>query len=391
MSKRLIPLSEPLISGNEWQYIKRCLDTSWVSSAGSFVSGFESAISKKFKVNYAVACINATSGLFIALKLSGVCPGDEVILPTLTFIAPVNAVSYQAADPVFMDCDDYMNLAPEKLADFCKKECVLTSRGLKNKKSAKLIKAIIPVHVFGNPCNLEAIISIAEKYRLTVIEDAAESIGSYYTRGAYKKRFTGAIGDLGVYSFNGNKIITAGGGGMILTNNETFAEKARYLVNQAKNDPVRYIHNEVGYNFRLNNLQSALGMAQLELLDKYIKIKKFNYDLYRNMLQGLEGLSLLDVPEGTSPNYWFYSLIIDKKKLGMDRETLMRKLTECNIQTRPLWYLNHLQKPFRKNQSYKIEKAFWFLDRVLNIPCSTALSHADIKTVVSAIKKLQGR
>ena len=212
----MIPLSVPNLKGRELQYIKKCIDTNWVSSAGSFVKKFEEAIRHYVKSKYAVACVNGTAGLQIALKLCGVKANDEVIVPTLTFIAPVNAVKYLGAEPVFMDCDDYMNIDPIKLREFCVRNEV-TKDGLRNKSTGRIIKAVVPVHVFGNPCDMQEIMKIAKGYRLKVIEDATESLGSYYTSGVYKNKFTGTIGDIGVISFNGNKIITTGGGGMIVT------------------------------------------------------------------------------------------------------------------------------------------------------------------------------
>lgn len=378
----IIPLSVPNLNGKELRYVKKCIDTNWVSSAGTFVEKFESAIRDHVKSKYAIACVNGTAGLQVALNLSGVERNDEVIVPTLTFIAPVNAVKYLGAEPVFMDCDDYMNMDPVKLREFCIKECKITKSGLKNKSTGRIVKAVIPVHIFGNPCDMQEIIRVALCFRLKVIEDATESLGSYYTSGAYKNKFTGTIGDIGVFSFNGNKIITTGGGGMIVTNSGAIAKRARYLVEQAKDDPIRYVHNEIGYNFRLTNLQAALGMAQLEQLKKFIKIKKSNYESYCKLLSFTKGIKMLGVPKGTSPNYWFYSLLVEKKEYGIDREELMNYLTKKNIQSRPIWYLNHLQRPYRMNQTYKVEKAQWFWERVLNLPCSTNLSKKQIKQIV---------
>jgi len=386
--KKIIPLSVPSLKGKELKYVKKCIDTNWVSSAGDFVREFEEAVVKYTKAQFAVACVNGTSGLHVALNLCGVGVRDEVIVPTLTFIAPVNVVKYVGAEPVFMDCDNYMNIDCSKLREFCAKECSITKLGLKNKRTSRIIKAIIPVHIFGNPCDMTGIMSIAGKYHLKVIEDATESLGSYYTNGVHKNRFTGTISDLGVYSFNGNKIITTGGGGMVVTNSKLLAKKARYLTNQAKDDPVKYIHNQIGYNYRLTNLQAALGLAQLEQLKGFIKIKKQNYKAYKNFLRGVNGLKILDIPDNTSSNYWFYSLVIDEKEFGMDRDELMNCLQSRGIQTRPLWYLNHLQRPYHKNQAYKIEKAVWFWKRVLNLPCSTNLGIRQVKHIASVIRAL---
>lgn len=386
----MISLSAPFFNGNEWKYVKECIDTGWVSSAGKYVEKFEKAVCAFTGAKYAVACMNGTVGLQIALQLAGVGVNNEVIVPTLTFIATVNVVRYLNAEPVFMDCDDFMNIDPEKIAEFCEKECKMDCEGLRNKTSGRIIKAIIPVHIFGNPCDMPRIMEIAKKYNLKVIEDATESMGSYYSEGTYKNKFTGTIGDIGVYSFNGNKIITTGGGGMIITNDKKLAEKARYLITQAKDDPVRYIHNEIGYNFRMTNIQAALGVAQLEQLNDFIERKRRNYEVYKRELRDVEGITLLGIPKGTRPNYWFYSLIVEKEKYGLERDKLMQKLEEEGIQTRPIWYLNHLQKPYLSNQSYKIEKAFFFLQRVLNIPSSSNLSEKEIKRVVRSIKKLKG-
>jgi len=290
-----------------------------------------------------------------------------------------------------MDCDDYMNIDVVKLREFCAKECKVSKTVLRNKSTGRIIKAVVPVHIFGNPCDMQEVMKISRRYHLKVIEDATESLGSYYTGGVYQGRFTGAIGDIGVFSFNGNKIITTGGGGMIVTDNKSIAKKAKYLVEQAKDDTVRYIHNEVGYNFRLTNLQAALGLAQLKKLKKFIRIKKGNYKLYCKLLNSVKGIKLLGIPASTAPNYWFYSLLMEKKEFGMDREKLMPCLMKKKIQSRPIWYLNHLQRPYRMNQAYKIEKAQKFWKSVLNLPCSTGLKEEQVGYVASSIRNLAGR
>jgi len=387
---KTIPLSVPYLRGNELKYLSECIKTNWVSSAGRFVCDLEAAVCRVVGAKSSVACVNGTSGLHIALYICGVNRGDEVIVPTLTFIAPVNAVRYLGAEPVFMDCDDHMNIDCLKLRDFCAKECEMTRHGLRNKKTKRIIKAVVPVHVFGNPCDMEEVMRIARSYRLKVVEDATESLGSYYTAGDYRNRFTGAIADVGVYSFNGNKIITAGAGGMIVTNDRRLAEKARYLTNQAKDDPVRYIHNEIGYNFRLSNLEAAVGLAQLEQLNGFIKIKKRNYETYKKMFGDAHGLRILGVPDGTAPTYWFYSLILEKRGSGPGKDRLIDHLQANGIQARPVWYLNHLQKPYRRCQAYKVEKAVWFWRRTVNLPCSVNLEKKEINKVVSVIAGYEG-
>ena len=381
-----IPLSVPNLDIKDQRLVKRCLDSGWISSAGRFVEDFERSVCRRMGVKCAAACVNGTTALFTALKISRVKGGDEVIVPTLSFIAPVNAIRHASAEPIFMDCDDHMNIDTGKLREFCRTECRVTKKGLKNKKTGKIIKVVLPVHIFGNPCDMQEIISVARMYKLMVIEDAAESIGSFYTKGVHKNRFTGTIGNAGVYSFNGNKIITCASGGMVISNDRKFIDKTKYLINQAKDDSLRYIHNETGYNFRLTSLHAALGMAQFEKLNRMIEIKKRNYEIYKKGLKDIPGIRLLDVPKNTRPNHWFYSMAIDKSKYGLDKEELMRALAKKNIETRPVWHLNHMQKPYLKNQCYKIEKAYYFLKSVLNIPCSTNLKTHEIKRVISEVR-----
>lgn len=384
----MIPLSVPNLKGNELKYVTEAIKTEWVSTGGGFVTRFENEIASYLKVNKAVACQSGTAGLHLALRLAGVGYGDEVIVPTLTFIAAVNPVRYQGAEPIFMDCDDTLNMDVEKLEQFCREECTLTEKGLVNNKTKKIIKAIIVVHVFGNMADMESIMKIAEKYRLKVIEDATEALGTYYKSGKYAGKFAGTIGDFGVYSFNGNKIITTGGGGMLVAKDSGMADKAKYLSTQAKDDTLYFIHNEIGYNYRMTNVQAAIGVAQLEQLEDFIAIKEKNYYTYKKEIADIEGLSLLDFRSNTRPNYWFYSLIIDKE-YGLNRDQLLRKLSDAKIQTRPIWGLIHQQKPYVNNQTYKIEKAVQYREKILNIPCSSNLSYNDVLEVVSRLRSFK--
>jgi aminotransferase in exopolysaccharide biosynthesis len=381
MSKS-IPLSVPSISGKEWKYVKECLDTGWVSSLGKYVGFFEKKISDYTDSRFTVACVNGTAALHIALIVAGVKPDDEVIAPTLTFIASVNTVKYVGADPIFMDCDDYYNIDAVKTIEFIEDETEVKNGYTYNKKTGKKISAIIPVHVFGNAVNLEKLFSLCKERNIKVIEDATESLGTKYIKGSFSGKYTGTVGDIGCYSFNGNKIITTGGGGMIVTDNEEYAEKARYLTTQAKDDPIRYIHNEIGYNYRLTNIQAAMGVAQLEQLDKFIEIKKKNYEFYKDKISSIEGLKIAGVPVYAQQNHWLYALQIDKGIYGKDREKLMKTLEEKGIQTRPVWQLNHLQKPYRNCQAYKIEKAIKLHKITLNIPCSVGLEKKEIKKIL---------
>ena len=272
----MINLHEPSIGEREWKYIKRCIDTKWVSSAGKYVELFEDKIAKYTGAKYAISCVNGTSALQVSLRLSGVLPGDEVIVPSLCFIAPVNAIYYNGAKPIFMDTDIFYNINIEKTIKFIKKETKIYKKSINkkttiNKKTGNIIRAIIVVHNFGNAVKLDELVDLCKEYNITLIEDAAESMGTFYKFGKYKGKHTGTIGQLGCLSFNGNKIMTTGSGGMILTNDKKIAKQAMYLTTQAKNNSLYYIHNEVGYNFRLNNIQAALGIVQLERLPYFLK------------------------------------------------------------------------------------------------------------------------
>ncbi|HYX06105.1 MAG TPA: LegC family aminotransferase [Bacteroidales bacterium] len=380
----MIPLSVPSIRGNEWKYIKECLDTEWVSSAGAYVDKFEQEIAKFTGAKYAVACVNGTSALQVSLRISGVEAGDEVIVPTVTFIAPVNVVRYLGAEPIFMDADDYYNIDVEKTIEFIHQETIFKDGYTFNKRTDRRISAIIPVHIFGNAVKLDELYEVCKGRNIKIIEDATESLGSYFTSGNFEGNFTGTIGDLGCYSFNGNKIITTGGGGMIVTNSQEYAEKARYLTTQAKDDPVRYVHNEIGYNFRLTNIQAAMGVAQMEKLPEFINIKQTNFQKYKEQINSIPGLEMAKTPDYANSNYWYYCLRIGEQ-YSKDREELMQYLSENGIQSRPVWFLNHLQKPYKSCQSYKIEKAFELRDSTLNIPCSVNLTETDIEKVVTVL------
>ncbi|MBW6409467.1 LegC family aminotransferase [Clostridium weizhouense] len=383
--KSFIPLSVPNLKGNEKKYILDAINKEWVSTGGSYINKFEEEMSKYLNVNDAVACQSGTAGIHLSLILSGISNGDEVIVPTLTFIAAVNPVKYIGAEPIFMDCDDMLTMDVDKLERFCREECNLIEGKLINNKSKKHIKAIVVVHVFGNIANMEKIMSIATKYKLKVIEDATEALGSRFISGKYKGKYAGTIGDFGIYSFNGNKIITTGGGGMIVSNDQKLLSKARYLSTQAKDDTLYYIHNEIGYNYRMSNLQAALGKAQLEQLEDFIKIKKENYELYKSKISNIEGLSLMDFRKDVLPNYWFYSLLIDNSKYRLKRDELILFLLEKGIQTRPIWGLIQNQKPYKKCEVYKVEKAKEYINKIINIPCSTNLEKKDIDIVVESL------
>ena len=386
MTEKFIPLSVPNLKGKELEYITAAIQTEWVSTGGQYVDGFESKIAEYVDAKGAVSCQNGTAGLHIALILSGITPDDEVIVPTLTFIAAVNPVKYIGAEPVFMDCDDSLCLDPAKLRRFCEEECVFRNGRLFDKANGRQIKAIVAVHVFGNMADMEAITDIALKYDLKIVEDATEALGTYYTDGKFKGKFAGTIGDIGVYSFNGNKIITTGGGGMIVSNNDEYLKRAKHLTTQAKSDALYYTHDEIGYNYRMTNLQAALGLAQLECLEDFIKIKEDNYNAYKKLLDRIDGLKLLSFRKNTRSNRWFYALLCDGCKLS--RDELIKYLSAHNIQSRPVWGLISDQLPYASAKTYKIEKARCFWKSIVNIPCSTNLTLDDIKTVVNVIENV---
>lgn len=375
---RFIPLSVPNFKGNELEYVTSAIKKEWVSTAGEYITQFEEKITHYVGVKGAVACQSGTSGLHLALKACGVDSGDEVIVSTLTFIAAVNPIRYLNANPIFMDCDDSLTIDPIKLKKFCEERCIFLNGILKNRKTGKNIKAIVVVHVFGNMADMESIIDTANNYNLKVIEDATEALGTCYTNGKYKNRFAGTIGDIGVYSFNGNKIITTGGGGMIVSMHQDYLEKCRHLSMQAKVDSVYFEHDEVGYNYRMTNLQAALGLAQLEQLEGFIKIKKKNYDRYIQ-----NGINLLSFKANIRSNHWFYSFTTNR------RDETISFLYEKGIQTRPIWKLIHTLKPYKDNETYKITKATEYYEKVINVPCSTNLENADIDYICSTINQFE--
>ncbi|MEG2548473.1 MAG: LegC family aminotransferase [Eubacterium sp.] len=385
---QFIPLSVPNIKGNEIKYVTDALEKQWVSTGGDYIKKFEANIAEYLNATNAVACQSGTAGLHLALILAGVTAKDAVIVPTLTFIAAVNPVKYLNADPIFMDCDDSLCMDMDKLQEFCETECDFIEGQLINKKSQKSIKALVIVHVFGNMANMEKAVAIAEKYNLFLIEDATEALGSHYTTGIYKDKYAGTIGDVGVYSFNGNKIITTGGGGMMVAKNSEILEKAFYLSTQAKDDAVNFIHHEVGYNYRMTNLQAAMGVAQLETLKDFIANKKENYLRYYQSLESIEGLTLLPFQNTTKPNYWFYSLYIEDLE-KYNQQDLMEWFTNNEIQTRPIWGLIHEQKPYQKDQAYQIEKAKEYWKRIINLPCSSHLTKEEVDRVIDVIKKFK--
>lgn len=386
MSHKFIPLSVPNFEGNERKYVDDAIDQGWVSTGGAYINTLEENLAKFIGAEKVAACQSGTSALHLSLVNSGVRPGDVVLVPPLTFIAAVNPVKYQFAEPVFIDCDDSFCMDPVKLRQFCKEECSFTDGVLRYKDKA--VKALVVVHVFGNMADMEAIMDIASEYNIKVIEDATEALGTKYTEGRYAGKFAGTIGDYGAFSFNGNKIITTGGGGAVTARDPKDVDHIKYLSTQAKDDPHYYIHNEVGYNYRMTNLQAALGVAQLEELPEFIRRKQNNYEAYKKIFEGFKYGKLLPFRESTSSNKWFYSLEINRDKIEASMRTIITSLEERGIGTRAIWGLINEQKPYEGEITYKLEKAPYYAARILNIPSSTNLTPEDIEFAGATIKQL---
>lgn len=373
----LIPLCEPFLPGRELEYVTDCVNSTWISSNGEHVVRLEKALAEYIGVKYAVACNSGTSALHVSLLLSGVLADDEVLVPTVTFIAPVNAVRYVNAFPVFIDCDEYLNIDVQAVRRFLEEECTVREETTINNTTGRRVSAIVPVHVFGTAADMDAILDIARDYHLVVVEDASESLGSLY-----KGRQCGGLAPIGCLSFNGNKIVTSGGGGAILTNDEPVAKQARYLTTQAKEDGIEYVHHSIGYNYRMNNVLAALGLAQLETIEERLANKRANFALYE---QALGRDRLIQQPSWSESNRWFYGYLCDDASA---KERLLQDCIASNIQVRPLWYPNHLQKPYREMQSYQITRARDFYERLVNLPCSVNLTKDQVEAVVAVVKKV---
>lgn len=383
MSK-FIPLSIPNFEGNEKKYVNDAVEQGWVSTGGAYITKLEHQLAEFLCTENVAACQSGTSALHLSLIEAGVKPGDVVIVPPLTFIAAVNPVKYQFASPVFIDCDDSFCMDPQKLLKFCENECKFKDGILTYNEKA--VKALVVVHVFGNLADMVSIMEIARRYNIKVIEDATEALGSKYTEGSFSGKYAGTIGDFGAFSFNGNKIITTGGGGAVTANKAGVVDHIRYLSTQAKDDPHYYIHNEVGYNYRMTNLQAALGVAQMEELPEFIRRKQENYDKYQKLFEGFELGKIVGFREGTLSNKWFYSLEINRDKVHATMREIITALEKCGVQTRAIWGLINEQLPYQNEATYELEKAPYYAERILNIPCSTQITDEEIEYVVEQIK-----
>jgi len=377
-----IPLCVPEIRGNEWRYVKECLDTGWVSSVGPFVEQLENTVASYVGAEYGVAMSTGTAALHIALLAAGVRPDDEVLVSDLTFIAPANAIRYANAWPVLIDSErSTWQMDPTRVSDFLEKQCDWTGGKLINRSTSRRVSAILPVHILGHPVDLDPILEVAGKYELPVVEDATESLGS-----EYHGRKVGSLGHIGCFSFNGNKIITTGGGGMIVTNDTALATKAKYLSTQAKDDPVEYVHKEIGYNYRLSNVQAAMGCAQMELLSEFIEIKRGIASAYLNGFAGVPGVKMMPEATWARSIFWLNTVLIDESEYREDSRSLMRRLSRRGIQARPLWEPLHRSQALAGVQSVGGEVADEINRHALSLPSSVGLTPEQLQEVISAIR-----
>lgn len=366
----MIPLCIPQIEGNEWKYVKECIDTNWVSSVGSYVNLFEERFAEYVKSKHAVVTMNGTAAIHLALAALGIGEGDEVIIPSMTFISPVNCIKYVGATPVFVDiCRDTFVMDAEKVEE------LITPR----------TKAILPVHIYGNAVDMDKIMEIAEKHNLYVVEDATEGLGT-----TYKGKMLGTIGHMGCYSFNGNKLITTGAGGMLVTNDDRYAEHAKFLSTQTKvvTENKGFYHPEVGYNFRMPNLLAAFGVAQLECAAKYVGIKKENAKHYNNHLKDVKGISLPVEREGTDHSQWLYSVIVEDD-YGMTRDELIIKLKENGIEARPFFLAVHEMPPYKDCAYGDMKVTTELVQKGINLPSSVSLTEDDVETICNVIRRYQ--
>jgi len=375
----MLLLSGPNIAGNEWKYVKDCLDTGWVSSVGAYVDQFEKMAADFAGTKYAVATSSGTTALHICLILMGVNENDHVITPNITFIATVNSIKYTGASPIFIDTDEnswQMDL--DLLEEFLQTETQQTNGKCFHKITGKRIPVIMPVHVLGNICDMDRLMALAKKHNIIVIEDSTEALGSYY-----KGKHSGSFGLMGTFSYNGNKIITTGGGGMIVTDDEALARKAKHLTTQAKSDPFEYVHDEIGYNYRLVNVAAAMGVAQMEQLPVFLKRKKEIIAFYKNELSGVGDIEFQVVSENVDPNWWLPTI-----KTSRQRE-LLKVLNDNKLQSRPFWVpMNQLRMFTNDIYFNKSDRSDHVYRHCLSIPCSTNITDEQLETVSNKIKEV---
>ncbi len=362
-TKAFIPLHEPRFNGNEKAYLNECIDSTFVSSVGKFVDQFEKDFARSVGSKYAIATVNGTAALHISLLLAGVEREDEVITQPLTFIATANAISYCGAKPIFLDVDlETMGLSPDALRAFLEQECSLNDGRCLNSTTGKTIKACVPMHTFGHPCRIDEIKTICDEWHITLVEDAAESLGSYY-----KEKHTGTFGSIGAFSFNGNKIITSGGGGVIVTDDETLAKRAKHITTTAKiPHKWEYVHDEIGYNYRLPNLNAALLCAQLEQLDVFLANKRDLSSTYKQFFTA-QNIQFIEEPLNSRSNYWLNAILLE----NVNQRNEFLEYTNANgVMTRPIWALMNKLEMFASCQCDDLKNALFLEERVVNIPSS---------------------
>ena len=380
---RIIPLSEPYLHGHEWAYVKECLDTNWVSSVGAFVTRFEQVVAARAGAAHGVAVSTGTAALHVALLIAGVEPGDEVVVPALTFIAPANAVRYAGATPVFVDVEPhYWQIDPASLESFLEQACTTNDGTVRNRRTGRRVRAILMVDLLGHPVDADAVRRVADRYHLPIVEDATESLGA-----RYRDRPVGTLGDIGCFSFNGNKTVTSGGGGMIVTSDQQAASRARYLTTQAKDDELEYIHHAVGFNYRLTNLQAALGVAQMEHLDDHVAAKRRIASTYEAAFAGVPGLTMMREAPWAHSSYWLSTVLVDAAAYGDDSRGLLRRLRSHGIQARPLWQPLHLSRAHAGAPSVACGIAERLYRDAVSLPSSPNLSAEDQQRVVEAVKQ----
>jgi perosamine synthetase len=385
-SETPISLFTPEIRGNEWKYVKECLDTAWVSSVGSFVDRFERILAAQVGVKYAVATVNGTAAIHTALLSTGIQPGDEVLVSTLTFIASANAIRYAGAWPVFIDAEPaHWQMDPNLVEEFLVDHCLWKNGILRNKRTNRRVRAILPVHVLGHSVDMDPLLELAERFQLIVIEDAAEALGV-----KYKDRSAGGMGHVGCISFNGNKLITTGGGGVLRTNGEQIARRARYMTTQAKDDPTEYIHRQVGYNYRLTNLQAAVGCGQLECLPEFIAAKRAQAQQYAEQLAGIPGIKFYEPSPQVHCTFWMNTIRVTAAEFGKTSRELLEALRLRGIQTRGLWQPMHQSPAHAECESVVRGVADQLFAECLNLPSSVGLTAADIERVCDAIREQTG-
>ncbi len=375
----MLLLSGPNMAGNEWKYVKDCLDTGWVSSVGAYVDQFEKMSAEFAGTKYAVATSSGTTALHICLLMMGVNADDYVITPNVTFIATCNAIKYTGANPILIDIHPgtwQMDL--DLLEQFFAGETEQRNGACHYKKDGKRIPVLMPVHVLGNMCDMDRLMALANQYNVTVIEDSTEALGSYY-----KGKHAGSFGLMGTFSYNGNKIITTGGGGMIVTDDEALAKKAKHLTTQAKSDAFEYVHDEIGYNYRLVNVAAAMGVAQMEQLPGFIKRKQEVMAFYKKELLGVGDIKFQEVSDDVNPNCWLPTLMTDKQK------AVMKILNDNKMQSRPFWVPMNQLRMFTGNIFYnKNNQSDYVYQRCLSIPCSTNITDEELQAVCAKMKEV---